>query len=64
MRDGKRLSAGRATLDQSREHARASIAALPDRLRWLTPAEPPYEVAVSDALRARAERLRDELSRR
>jgi nicotinate phosphoribosyltransferase len=63
MRDGKRLPAGNATLEQSREHARASVAALPERLRWLTPAEPPYEVAVSEALRERASALRDELSR-
>lgn len=64
MRDGKRLPAGDATLEQSREHARAWVAALPDRLRWLTPAEPPYEVAVSDALRESTSRLHDELRRR
>jgi nicotinate phosphoribosyltransferase len=40
-------------LSQSREHARRQLAALPERLRSLEPAEP-YPVVVSDALQALA----------
>lgn len=55
MRAGRRLPAGRESLEQMRARARAEIAALPARLRALDPAEPPYPVAVSPALRRLAE---------
>jgi nicotinate phosphoribosyltransferase len=52
MRDGRRLDAGRVTLDTSRAHAAASLHALPQVLRGTAPAEPPYAVAVSERLHA------------
>jgi nicotinate phosphoribosyltransferase len=51
MREGKRLPAGRASLDEAREHAGREIARLPDRVQALDPARPPYEVEISRALR-------------
>jgi nicotinate phosphoribosyltransferase len=53
MAGGERLAAGRTTIDQARERARDEIARLPDRLRALAPADPPYPVAVSAGLAAR-----------
>jgi nicotinate phosphoribosyltransferase len=48
-------------LAQSREHARKAIAALPERLHSLSPAETPYEVKISKNLLAIAESRRQEL---
>jgi nicotinate phosphoribosyltransferase len=50
MRDGRRLDAGRVDLDEIRDYAAREMAALPDRIRDLDPAEPPYEVTISEAL--------------
>jgi nicotinate phosphoribosyltransferase len=50
MRDGRRLDAGRVDLDEIREYAAREMAALPDRIRDLDPAEPPYDVSISEAL--------------
>lgn len=64
MRDGQRLSPGQGvpspdlSLDAARERARASLEALPERLRRLTTADPPYEVLTSPALLDARERLR------
>ena len=52
MAGGERLPAGRESLDDARARAREEIALLPERLRGLEPAETPYPVAVSAALRA------------
>ncbi len=52
MRDGRVLPGARPPLDAIREHAAAAVARLPARLRALAPAEPPYPVALSDALQA------------
>ena len=57
MRSGERLPAGSEPLPRSRERAATEVARLPSRLSALDAAEPPYEVAVSDALRADAARL-------
>jgi len=51
MRGGKRLPAGSVTLEEAREHAGREIARLPDRIRALGPAQRPYEVVISGALR-------------
>ncbi|MDE3075761.1 MAG: nicotinate phosphoribosyltransferase, partial [Chloroflexota bacterium] len=64
MRDGRRLPAGRESLEEARERAQAEVAALPDRLRALTPAQPPYPVEVSPGLREAERRLRQELAER
>ncbi|MFW5946854.1 MAG: nicotinate phosphoribosyltransferase, partial [Gemmatimonadota bacterium] len=55
MADGERLAAGRRSLDEARAHAAASVAAFPARIRALEPADPPFPVDVSDALRTRQE---------
>jgi len=57
MRDGRRL-APRPPLAAMRAAAAARIAALPERLRALGAAEPPYPVAVSEALAAHHEEVR------
>ena len=57
MRDGERLPAGGESLAAARERAASEIARLPEPLRALDAASPPYEVVVSDALRADAARL-------
>ncbi|HEY9381521.1 MAG TPA: nicotinate phosphoribosyltransferase, partial [Burkholderiales bacterium] len=50
MRQGKRLPDASPPLDAVRDYARAQIARLPDHVRALTPAYPPYPVRPSDAL--------------
>jgi nicotinate phosphoribosyltransferase len=55
MREGKRLASASRTLEEIRAHAAEEIAALPERLRGLEAAEPPYPVEVSERLHARAE---------
>ncbi|WP_242392419.1 nicotinate phosphoribosyltransferase [Anaeromyxobacter oryzisoli] len=59
MRAGRRVGAP-PTLDALRAYARAERDALPERVRALEPATPPYPVEVSPALAAR----RDALARR
>ncbi|HEX7119873.1 MAG TPA: nicotinate phosphoribosyltransferase [Longimicrobiales bacterium] len=54
MERGRRLDAGRVGLDAARARAADEIARLPDRLRALAPADPPYPVRVSDRLAADA----------
>jgi nicotinate phosphoribosyltransferase len=50
MERGARLPAGGATVEQARVRARSELERLPDRLRALAPADPPYPVTLSDAL--------------
>jgi nicotinate phosphoribosyltransferase len=54
MAAGERTGAGRVSLAQAREHARAETARLPARIRSLKPARPPYPVAISAGLEALA----------
>jgi nicotinate phosphoribosyltransferase len=58
MEAGRRLPAGRADLAAIGEHARSEIARLPDALRTLAPADPPYPVKLSSGLKAELDRLR------
>jgi len=58
MRGGRRTEAGRETLQQARERARAQIAALPDALRSLEAGGRPYQVRRSEALQAGLDSLR------
>ena len=65
MRGGVVLrDADARSLARAREHARASIEQLPEHVRALAPAQPPYEVRVSETLEALhrqvTERLRAE----
>jgi len=63
MREGRRLPSASPTLEEIRARAAEETSKLPERLRSLEPAEPPYRVEVSEALRAGAERLRARLER-
>ncbi|MBW8269403.1 nicotinate phosphoribosyltransferase [Caldovatus aquaticus] len=57
MRDGRRLRP-RPPLAQARAETAARIAALPARLRGLGAADPPYPVAISEALAAHEREVR------
>jgi len=59
MRNGKRLPAGRVDLESARAHASQQIADLPDHIRVITPAEPPYLVEVSSELARYQEEIED-----
>jgi nicotinate phosphoribosyltransferase len=50
MREGRRLPAGKQTLDAIRRYAAEQIATLPPAVRALSPAKPPYPVAISPEL--------------
>jgi len=50
MRGGERTAAGRESLADARERARRETARLPDPVRGIEPAEPPYPVVVSGPL--------------
>ena len=50
MAGGERLPAGRVGLDRARDRARDEIAQLPERIRSLSPADPPYPVEISAEL--------------
>jgi nicotinate phosphoribosyltransferase len=50
MEGGKKLPGHAVSLDEIRENARREISRLPDRLRAIAPAEPPYPVELSAAL--------------
>ena len=54
MREGERLPAGIADLDQARARARSEIGRLPPRVQALEPADPPYPVELSPGLESYA----------
>ncbi len=56
MKDGRRMAAPE-NLEAIRERAAADLARLPDRLRALAPADPPYPVHVSPRLRKLADEV-------
>ena len=60
-RDGRRLPAGRGSLDDIRGHTERSLAMLPQRIRSLEPATPAYQVEISPALQQAAARTRRRL---
>jgi nicotinate phosphoribosyltransferase len=51
MVGGRRQEADRESLEEIRARARDEVARLPRRLRALAPANPPYDVNVTSALR-------------
>ncbi len=55
MTGGRRTDAGRRTLTHARETAARELAELPERIRDLAPADPPYEVRISEGLQAAGE---------
>jgi nicotinate phosphoribosyltransferase len=60
MRDGRRLAPAEA-LATLRDRCRASLAALPPRLRALEPEPPPYDVRTSPGLDALVRRIHEDL---
>jgi nicotinate phosphoribosyltransferase len=64
MRGGRRLPVGEDTLGAARERAAKELARLPERIRALSPADPPYPVEISAALAAEHERAREGAARR
>jgi len=63
MRDGRRLAAGRVSLEQIRARAASELAKLPSGVRALEPANPPYPVEVSEALRSHHKRVLERVRR-
>jgi nicotinate phosphoribosyltransferase len=63
MKGGKRLAAGCPSLAAVRQRAAAEIARLPTRLRALEPADPPYPVEISPALRQLEREVRERAAR-
>lgn len=57
MKDGRRVREGRVPLSEARARAQSELAALPERVRSLDPADPPYRVAITAALAAEGERV-------
>jgi nicotinate phosphoribosyltransferase len=57
MSSGQRLDAGRVTLDESRRRAAHELACLPEHVRSLQRADPPYRVDISAELRASRDAL-------
>jgi nicotinate phosphoribosyltransferase len=62
MQKGERLPAGQSDLESSRDRAQRQIARLPERVRSLAPARPPYPVEVSPALSRFQKKIRDEVA--
>lgn len=58
MKGGQRLPGGHLTLDDARSRARSELDRLPERVRRIEPAQPPYEVAISRQLAAARDELR------
>lgn len=61
MRNGQRLSSESFDLEAAREYTKRQIERLPDPVRVLGPADPPYTVEVSPALSAYQETLKNEI---
>jgi len=64
MEGGRILPAGHTDLETARAERARALAVLPDRVRALAPADPPYAVRVSDALEAYTEEVTAEIRRR
>jgi len=50
MREGKRLPVGTVDLNTARQYAQEQMARLPERVRAIAPADPPYPVEISQKL--------------
>ena len=59
MRRGERLAASRVSLESARAYASLQISRLPDHVRGITPAEPPYPVEVSPELLRYQKEIKD-----
>jgi nicotinate phosphoribosyltransferase len=61
MAGGQRIDEAVRPMDEIRRHATSTVAEMPERVRRLDPAEPPYTVAVSDRLEVAARELASRL---
>ena len=62
MKDGERTEAGQPhSLDRIRDYAEAQRQRLPERLQRIEPANPPYDVTLSNRLQSELEQTREEL---
>jgi nicotinate phosphoribosyltransferase len=61
MKAGERTAEGREPLDAARERARRELARLPEAVRGLAKAEPPYRVEISAALARSRDRVQREV---
>lgn len=59
MRNGERLAAGRVDIESARAHASRQAARLPNHVRAIKPAEPPYLVKVSPELSRYQKQIED-----
>jgi nicotinate phosphoribosyltransferase len=59
MARGRRVGPGTEPLDEARTRARREVGRLPERLRALPTADPPYEVGLSPELARRAEEVEE-----
>lgn len=62
MHKGRRLPAGTVGLEAARTYAREQMSRLPERIRALAKADPPYPVAISAALSRYQEKIKKELA--
>jgi nicotinate phosphoribosyltransferase len=58
MGRGVRLPETRVSLDVARAHARSELERLPERVRSIDPAQPPYDVVISQRLAAARDEVR------
>jgi nicotinate phosphoribosyltransferase len=61
MLNGTRLPAGKSDIVKARDYAAGQIARLPERVRRLEDAAPPYPVTISDALNGDQEKIKESL---
>ncbi len=61
MREGRIVPGALEELDRIRERAREEISRLPDRVRGLEKADPPYPVEVSDGLRSHQDAVEERI---
>ncbi|HSR63443.1 MAG TPA: nicotinate phosphoribosyltransferase [Gammaproteobacteria bacterium] len=64
MRDGERLPEGMTDIESARAHAQQEIARLPEYLRGIAVADPPYTVEVSTTLARYQESISKEVANR
>jgi nicotinate phosphoribosyltransferase len=62
MHQGERLPEGRVEIESSRSYVKEQVGHLTDRVRAITPADPPYPVEVSDALSRLQREIEEEVS--
>lgn len=63
MREGRRLEAGRITIDEARGYAESQIRSLPAPVRGLVPADPGFPGGVSRTLKAFQDDVTNEVRR-